>query len=123
MKNFTLGVRGGKIQSFSHQKKEKKKLPKCVSGQLESFKTHLFLGEKKGVPPILCHFGPNFMNFATFSKYFAILGGKRKKIFFTRSAQKWILIKVYFHFFCFFSHQRGKGGLEGVCNFSHFFSP
>ena len=79
MKSFTLGGEGRKIWSFSHKKKKKKKLPKCVSGQLESFKTHLFLGEKKGVPPILRHFGPNFMNFATFSKYFDILGGKRKK--------------------------------------------
>ena len=34
---------------------------------------------------------PNFMNFA---KYFAILDGKRKTIFFARSAKKWILIIV-----------------------------
>ena len=69
-----------------HTKKTKKKLPKSVSGQLESFKTHLFLSEKKGVPLILRHFGPNFLNFAPFSKYFAILGGKRKKKSFARSA-------------------------------------
>ena len=28
----------------------------------------------------LADFGQNFMNFANFSKYFEILGGKRKKI-------------------------------------------
>jgi len=54
-------------------------LPKCVLGHLESFKTHLFLGEKWGVPLFLANFGQNFMNFANFSKYFEILGGKRKK--------------------------------------------
>jgi len=68
------------------KKKKKKKIPKCVSGHLKSFKTYLFLGEKRWVPPFFNIFGPNFMNFEDFSKYFAILGGKRKKIFFARSA-------------------------------------
>ena len=47
MKKFTLGG-GEKVKSgvFHTQKK----MPKCVSGHLESFKTHLFLFEKKGVP-------------------------------------------------------------------------
>ena len=35
------------------------------------------------------------MNFEDFSKYFAILGGKRKKIFFTRSAYKCIPENVF----------------------------
>ena len=58
---------GGKIQSSSHTHKKK------------SFRTHFLLGEKRGVPL-------NFMNFEDFSKYLAILGGKRKKKFFARSA-------------------------------------
>ena len=39
-----------KNREFFTPKKKKKKLPKCVSGHLESFKTHLFLGEKGGYP-------------------------------------------------------------------------
>ena len=46
--------------------------------QSHIFKTHLFLGEKGGTP-ILRHFGPNFINFATFSKYFAILQARLNK--------------------------------------------
>ena len=46
----------------------------------------LFLGEKRGVPLLFTIFGPNFMNFEDFSKYFFILGGKVKKKFFARGA-------------------------------------
>ena len=64
---------GGRLKSgIQHFKR--KKMPKCVSGHLESFKTHLFLGEKRGGTPFFNIFGPNFMNFEDFSKYFAILG-------------------------------------------------
>ena len=76
---------GGKVKIWNSAL-QKKKMPKCVSGHLESFKTHLFLGEKRGVPPFFNIFGPNFMNFEDFSKYFAILGGKGKFFFFGRSA-------------------------------------
>ena len=38
-------------------------MQKCVSGHLESFKTHLFLGEKRGLPLFFAIFSPNFMNF------------------------------------------------------------
>ena len=62
-KNREGGVKSG---VFHTQKKKKKKLPKCVLGHLESFKTHLFLGEKRGVPPFFNIFGPNFMNFEDF---------------------------------------------------------
>ena len=44
-KFHTIG--GGVKSGVFHTKKKKKKLPKWVSGHLESFKTHLFLGEKK----------------------------------------------------------------------------
>ena len=67
----------------------KKLLPKCVLGHLESFKTHFFWVKNGGCPyfwAFLADFGQNFMNFANFSKYFEILGGKRKKIFFDRCA-------------------------------------
>ena len=50
------------------------------------FKTYLFLGEKRGGPLFFAIVGPNFMNFEDFSKYFSILGGKRKKNFFAKSA-------------------------------------
>ena len=57
--------RGGvKIRSSSHQKK--KMLPKCVLGHLESFKTHLFLGEKWGVPLFLGIFGRFWSKFHEF---------------------------------------------------------
>ena len=54
-KCHTLG--GGGLKSGVRHTKKKKMLPKCVLGHLESFKTHLFLGEKWGVPLFLGIFG------------------------------------------------------------------
>ena len=69
------------------KKKEKKICPKCVSRHLESFKTHLFLGEKKGGAPTFEHFRLFLAKiWWILLKYFVIPGGWRKKIFFARSA-------------------------------------
>ena len=47
-------ARGERLKyGVSHPKKKKKMLPKCVLGHLESLRTHLFLGEKWGVPVFL----------------------------------------------------------------------
>ena len=46
----------------------------------QSYLTHLFLSEKRGEPLFFIFLGPNF------STYFAILGGRRIKIVFARSA-------------------------------------
>ena len=56
--------------------KEEKSRQKWVLGHLESLKTHLFIGVLGTTQLVLGHFWPNFMNFAEFSKYFAILGGR-----------------------------------------------
>ena len=59
--------RGGGLKSgVRHTKKKKKMLPKCVLGHLESFKTHLFLGEKWGVPLFLGIFGRFWSKFHEF---------------------------------------------------------
>ena len=80
-------------------------------GHLESIKTHLFLVERRGVPPFFTIFGPNFMNFEDFSKYFAILGGKRKKISLPEVLKN-VFQKVYFGVgFYFFFHSGGWGGI------------
>ena len=71
---------GGKVKIWNSAL-QKKKMPKCVSGHLESFKTHLFLGIKNGVPLFLVLFDclwPQLDEFYRFSMYFAILGGRRK---------------------------------------------
>ena len=60
------------------------------------------------------------MNFEDFSKYFAILGGKRKKIFFARSAYKCIPESEFSGaIFFFFFTAGGSGG--GVKFFTLFF--
>ena len=53
------------FQHIVFHTQKKKKLPKCVSGQLESFKTHLFLGEKRGYP-YSSPFWPKFHEFCNF---------------------------------------------------------
>ena len=78
--------KNGNVGSLGKYSKKKKKLPECVLGHLESFKTHLLLGEIRGVPPFFKIFCPNFINFEDFYKYFGILGVKKKKNFFARSA-------------------------------------
>ena len=60
------------------------------------------------------------MNFEDFSKYFAILGGKRKKNFFARSALKCIPESVFsgaIFLFCFSQ----RGGVWRVCEIFHTF--
>ena len=90
-----------------------------------STKYFVLLGEKRGVPPFFNIFGPNFMNFEDFSKYFAILGGKRKKNSLPEVLKN-VFQEVYFlvFFFCFFS-QRGGGGSGGCVKFFtlFFFGP
>ena len=50
------GGGGGGGGGFLKKKKKKKKLPKCILSHIESFKTHLFLGENWGGTPKLSHF-------------------------------------------------------------------
>ena len=80
-KNVTNVTLWGERLKSGIQHFKRKKMPKCVSGHLESFKTHLFLGIKNGVPLFLVLFDclwPKLDEFCRFSMYFAILGGRRK---------------------------------------------
>ena len=46
--NFTLGE-GWVKSEVCHTQKKMPNVANCVSGHLESFKTNMFLGEKRGV--------------------------------------------------------------------------
>ena len=97
--------RGGGLKSGVRHTKKKKKCCQNVFWAIQSHLRHTCFQVKNGGCPyfwaFLADFGQNFMNFANFSKYFEILGGKRKKFFFDRCAQKWILGSEKFWVFLF----------------------
>ena len=51
----------------------------------------MFLGEKGYSYAILCHFGPNFMNFANFVKSSLIEYEKRVLIFKNDLSEQWVV--------------------------------